>query len=236
MSKAFAGVGVLLLAIHIVVWRRRPGRMFVAGYGKIAAAFVIALVVPAIIGVSTRTSEGDRLLYFPSAFLCMLAVAALLQLTRRWLTRWAVCVIFGGFGILLIQANNENWVVASRTATAVVDSVRGGGKAVLVNLPDEWEGAYIFRNNFQQSMVINGIDTANVVVNNKVMRAEYLHARWYGDYKQGDSVFINPATLIVRKGEMIEVNNVRTGERRMLPYEGTRVYYWSKFDLKKVDL
>ncbi|HET6255534.1 MAG TPA: hypothetical protein VFE32_15770 [Puia sp.] len=249
MTKAFGAVGVVLLAVNLVLLLRRPARAFVAGYAKLAVAFAVALVAPAMIGVSTQTSEGDRLLYFPSVFLCMLGVAALLQLTRRRVVWWGVSVLFGGIGLLLIEANNENWMVASRTATAIVDSVRGGGdevrgggnvvrggKVVLVNLPDEWQGAYIFRNNFEQSMVINGIDTASVVVNNKVMRPEYMHARSFGDVKQGDSVFISPVTVIVREGEMIEVDNVRTGVRRMLPAEGTRVYYWDKYGWKKIAL
>jgi len=236
MTKAFAGVGVVVLAVNIVLWLRKPARAFAVAYGKLAVAFLTALAVPALIGVSTRTSEGDRLLYFPSVFLCILGAAALLQLTRRRMVWWAVSGFFGIAGVLLIEANNSHWVTASGTATAIIDSTRGGGPVVLVNLPDEWEGAYIFRNNVEQSMVINGIDTAGVVVNNKVMRPEYLKMRFFEDSKRGDSTFISPVTTIVRKGDVIEVHNAGTGMRRILPYVGTRIYYWDKSRVKKIAL
>ena len=236
MSKAFAGVGVLLLAVNIAVWLRKPAQAFTVAYGKLAFAFLIALAVPVMIGVSTRTSEGDRLLYFPSVFLCMSGVAALLQLTRRRLVWWAVGGFFGLAGVLLIEANNNNWVTASSTATAIIDSARGSGPLVLVNLPDEWEGAYIFRNNVEQSMVINGIDTAGLVVNNKVMRPEYLRATFFAADQRKDSVFIEPVTRIARKGDSVEVDNIRAGTHRMLQAQGTRIYYWDKFRVKKIAL
>jgi hypothetical protein len=236
MTKAFAGIGVLLLAMNFILWLRKPSRAFRVGYGKLAIAFLIALAVPAIIGVSTRTSEGDRLLYFPSGFLCMLGVAALLQLTQKRFVWWAVCGCFWFAGALLIEANNNNWVTASGTAAAIIDSARGGDRVVLVNLPDEWEGAYIFRNNVEQSMVINGIDTSTVLVNNLVMRPEYLQARFFAEERRHDTVFVQPVTMMVRKGDTIAVENVRTGAHRILPYRGTRVYYWDKYGVKKIAL
>ena len=246
MTKAFVGVGVVVVAVGVVVLMRRPAKMFKVGCGKVIAAFLIALVVPVMIGVSTRTSEGDRLLYFPSVFLCLAFVAALLQLTRRRLVWLAAAVFFGGVGVFLIETNNGNWVTASETAAAITDSIRGGGKVVFVNLPDEWEGAYIFRNNIEQSMMINGIDTSDLFVSNKIMRPDYLKARFFQMDKRGDSVEIapvasvidkgDPVTWIIRKGDSIEVNNVGAGTRRVLPFQGTRIYYWSKFDVKRVNL
>ena len=246
MTKALVMVGVGVVAVNIVLLLRRPVRPFKVGYGKIVSAFLIALVVPVVIGVSTRTSEGDRLLYFPSVFLCVACVAALLQLTRRRVIWLAAAIFFGGIGVFLIESTNVNWVTASETATAITGSIRGGGKVVFVNLPDEWEGAYIFRNNVEQSMVINGIDTSDVIINNKIMRPDYLKVRFFRMDKLGDSVEIapvspiiskdDPVTWIIRKGDSIEINNVGTGMRRLLPFHGTRIYYWDKFDVKKVNL
>jgi hypothetical protein len=207
----FAFVVVLIGAINILIWRRKLWSWLV-----LEISFLLALLPAVALGVSTRTSEGDRLLYFPSCLLCLLAgavVTLLLAGRRGW---W---LVFGGYavaGVVLITANNRHWMFASRTAEKTLALARSRvGRVVLVNVPDEWEGAYIFRNSFNQGLVVNGIDTNRVVVKHFLTRLEYLKI----DGKiepvlQDNLLFIYPSTWI---------------ELRL---DGPRIYYWDKYEWK----
>jgi hypothetical protein len=179
--------------------------------------FLLSLLPAVALGVSTRTSEGDRLLYFPSCLLCLLAGAVLFLLPRR---RWRLLVC-GGYvvaGVLLITANNRRWVFASRTAETALACLRAGPQpVVLVNAPDEWEGAFIFRNSFNQGLVVNGIDTSQVAVTHFLTRLEYLKVN--GKIEpvfQDHSFSIYPSTRIATMRE------------------AERTYYWDKYEWKKL--
>jgi len=77
--------------------------------------------------------------------------------------------------VVFITGSNRRWVFASRVAEATLDMVRQApGRLLLVNAPDEWEGAYIFRNSFKNGLVVNGIDTNKVAVTHFLTRLEYL--------------------------------------------------------------
>jgi hypothetical protein len=212
MMIGFAGVAVLVGAANVVIWRRKYW-----SYLMLEIAFLLALLPAVALGVSTRTSEGDRLLYFPSCILC-LAVAVVLFPMHRRLVR---LVLSGGFvlaGLALITGNTRHWVIASRTAEKALACMRTGPKpVVLVNAPDEWEGAFIFRNSFNQGLVVNGIDTNQVVVKHFLTRLEYLKV--YGRIEpvfRDHSFFIYPS---------IRIDTL---------WEAERVYYWDKYEWKKL--
>jgi hypothetical protein len=211
MMIGFAGVVVVIGVINVLIWRRK-----LWSYLVLEISFLLALLPAVALGVSTRTSEGDRLLYFPSCLLCLLAgalVTLLLAGRRSWLL---ACGGYAVAGVVLITANNRRWVFASRTAETTLALARGGaGPVVLVNVPDEWEGAYIFRNSFNQGLAVNGIDTNRVVVKHFLTRLEYLKI----DGKiepvlQHNFLFIYPSTWI---------------ELRL---DGPRIYYWDKYEWK----
>ena len=70
---------------------------------------LISLLIPIAFGVSTRTSEGDRLLYFPSCFICMLLIAAILLIFKNASVRW---LWFSGITIYFLcflEINNMRW-------------------------------------------------------------------------------------------------------------------------------
>jgi hypothetical protein len=224
------GLVLVTVGVQMVLWRRRGGRVYL----WLEGLFLLALMPAMAFGVSTRTSEGDRVLYFPSCFLCILISALLFFFVTRARRR----LLFGGIaaigGIIFISMNNRNWVVASRTASTVLDTLRAApGRVVLVNAPDEWEGAYIFRNNFKEGLEVNGVDVHKVVVTHFLMRLEYLPVRgWIEPEREDSGVFIYPATRIVMEGSRFRVVGMPDS------FDGAvdRVYYWDKFDLKPLIL
>jgi hypothetical protein len=221
MVGLFAGVVVVVGMVHVSVWRRaRTGER--RGWPLLAleVGFLLALLPAIVFGVSTRTTEGDRLLYFPSCMLSLLAAAVLMLLLpgRRW--RLVLCGAYAVASVVFIAGNNRRWVFASRTAEAALNIVRHApGKVVLVNVPDEWEGAYIFRNNFKEALVVNGIDTNRVRVSHVLTRLEYLRADGRIEPVFQDSLlFIYPATWF------------------SLPGKGESTYYWDKYEWKPLIL
>src|SRR5690606_15126504 len=118
---------------------------------------------PFVFGVSTNTSESDRLLYFPSAFLCSLLAFLLLHLLygKKWM-RWVVGAVLV-YNILFLEQNNQNWRHASDAVTSLLKTIKDNplqGKIFVVNLPDQWDGAYLFRIGFKEALIVTGIDTS----------------------------------------------------------------------------
>jgi hypothetical protein len=223
MTVLFVIVMVLVGVIHFLVWARRRGGPYGQRSGLVLVwlelGFLLALLPAFAFAVSTRTAEGDRLLYFPSCVLSLLIAGVLMTLVGRRVIRMVVVGIYLLTGAILIEMNNRTWVFASRTAESGLDLLRHApGRVVLVNVPDEWEGAYIFRNNFKEALVVNGIDTDRVRVTHVLTRLEYLRVRGkIAPVLTGDSVFVYPATRIgIHRDE--------------------RVYYWNKYDWNELIL
>lgn len=235
----FVGVVVVIVLLHFLFWRRRTasdrrGRPYLT----LEAILFLSLLPAILFGVSTRTAEGDRLLYFPSCFLCLLASALLYFFFDRQKWRLLLCAVFAIGSVVFIEANNQRWVFASRTAATFLDTLRAApGRVVLVNAPDEWEGAFIFRNNFKPGLVVNGIDTNKVWVSHFLMRLDYLPvAGPIGPVRKDAGMFIYPGTAIEWSGARFWVRDLQKGVTEGFDAREDRVYYWDKFALKRLIL
>ena len=214
---------IAVVVLQVMLWRRmRAGGREGSYYLLPGVALMVALLPAVIFGISTRTSEGDRLLYFPSCWLCMLAAVLLIALVRAVVVRWVLVALILTGSILFIGQNNRHWIFASRTFEVILDTIRNTrpSPVMLVNAPDEWEGAFIFRNNFYRALAVNGIDTGRVMVSHYLGRLEYLKAGDVIEPERRDrGLFIYPCTWIV-------------GERD----GGKLIYYWDKVQWKRVIL
>lgn len=223
MLVLFAVAVVVVVLLHVVLWRRGGGWRL----STLELGVVVALLPAVAFAVSTRTSEGDRLLYFPSCVLCILAAAVVMTLLpgRRW--RLAVCGVYALASIVYIAGVDRRWVFASRVeerglGVAGLAVNRAKGRLVLVNAPDEWEGAFIFRNNFKEELVVNGIDTNKVRLTHLLTRLEYLQVDGRIEpVRKDSSVFIWPATWI--PPDSLRVPDLS-------------VFYWNKYEWKPLIL
>jgi hypothetical protein len=206
---------------------RRQGERRMVGGLLLMLAF--ASIFPVLVSVSTRTTESDRLLYFPSVFLCCLLGCGLVRLVRRRVWRWLLAVTGFVYMVFFLEKANRNWTAASEITRdivrAVAEPVRG--KIYLINLPDEKDGAYIFRLGFPQALLMAGKDSAGVVVVNHFSRQEWL---------------ASPNRISVDRIALDEVRIGRVPVRRMGPdsllVDGhwvagkeDRVLYWDKRQL-----
>lgn len=137
------------------------------------ALFMIALLIPTLAGVSTRTSESDRLLNFSSYFFSTIVAFCLVQLMNRakWV-RIIILIIIGGH-IFLLEQNNLNWRKASASVRGILSWLakkEDGKKVYVANLPEEINGAFVFRVGFREALLVNNIDTAGVQVLSSLSR------------------------------------------------------------------
>ena len=125
----------------------------------------ISGLVGVIAGVSTRTSESDRFLYMPSAFLCVLIATILFTLLHGFL-RWTTVVLLLIGSFLLLQRDNANWIAASATIERIVKEVPGSstkGRLFVNGLPEEVNGAFVLRHGFHEALLLAGRDTTRTI-------------------------------------------------------------------------
>jgi len=165
---AVTAMGVL----GIVLWRKGEGRMAKGLLLMLALTSVFAILA----SVSTRTTESDRLLYLPSVFLCCLLAFGLVCPGMGQVWRWLLASIMVAYMVFFLEKTNWNWKTASGITREIVGAAGEPvkGKVYLINLPDEKDGAYIFRLGFPQALLIAGRDTGRVVVVNHFSRLEWL--------------------------------------------------------------
>lgn len=133
----------------------------------ISLSLLFSCAVPFLFGVSTRTIEGDRLLYFPSYFLCLwIGFVMMSLLSKKMFT--IISITLGLYFLVFLQVNNYTWRKAdkiSKTILADVSTLRSSNaQMVIYRLPEEYKGAHIFRNGFMEALVINGIDTSGIQI------------------------------------------------------------------------
>jgi len=126
--------------------------------------FAVSSVIAIVGGVSTRTSESDRFLYLPSAFLCLGLALLWHTLTSATMQRVAFYALTIPSGWAL-HAGLENWRTASDEVMRIVErtpSPPANGRLLVWNLPDDHNGAFIFRHGYREALEFAGRDASRV--------------------------------------------------------------------------
>jgi hypothetical protein len=240
--KLFVVVMIVILIAEMLLFRKKGGdrKQFVV-FNRLLVAFIISLSVAFMFGVSTRTYEGDRLLYFPSFFLCLCLAYLIIFLikTQVWrnIISLLLCLYFGWF---LLQ-NNRYWRKAAEITMNIISEVKKSGEGetkLLVNLPEEFHGAYIFRNGFHEALMLNQIDTSGIRIVNFIKTEDMNGVT--GPFEPiitGDTIHLPPYTTIIRK---MAANRYKILSKE-LRYESTDsgmvyIYYWNKQRLNRLKL
>lgn len=178
MASSWGLMGLLLLLVMgfvaiLLYLKRRLEWNWLLRLGFLIA---ITCAIPVVGGLSTHTSEGDRFLYFPSYFVCAGVAFFLVHLLpgRKWLA--GVVSILLLYEVYFLEVNNWHWVEASATTrqvlVAVTDAMarKAGKRVFVVNLPDEKEGAFIFRLGLPEALLMERMDTAGLVIVSHLVR------------------------------------------------------------------
>lgn len=129
--------------------------------------------------------------------------------------------------------------MASRASDNIISEIRKNNvkEIVVINLPDELEGAFVFRNGFYKALLLNGIDTGRVVVNNYLTRLQYLGLEGKIKADSGSSLYsILPVTHILPTGDsdsLIIVNTLANTQKMVS--SNAVLYFWDKCSLQRVN-
>ncbi len=163
----FALLGLALTLVGLWFWRSNrfhPERLRAAAL--VASLYGIASLIAMVGGVSTRTSESDRFLYMPSAFLCVLVALAMEGIRSKAMGRMALVMLVASWSLLLRQGLGH-WRIASETIVRLIAETPEplhGGRLLVLNLPSDHRGAFIFRHGFPEALRLSGRGAADVVL------------------------------------------------------------------------
>ena len=156
LFAAAAAAGVAALGWWAVrAARRRLSRAQVLTLGFCVVSFYLALLPVLSLTVSLLSTDGERFLYFPSAFAVLAAVALLrFGLRSRWAQR-AVFALLLLFHVAALGYANHNWQAAGLLTEQLVAQLRqepAEPPLLLANLPDSIGGAFVFRNGIESAL------------------------------------------------------------------------------------
>ncbi len=146
-SLAFLAVGSGFIGLLLYRARKR----FAGAQGllivMLALAFIVSLLPVVTMDISVVNTEGERLVYLPSAFTAAIFAMALPLLFRRT----GVVVAIAAFCIVVESATlcrvNHRWITAAQMTKAIARQISryDPSTTAIVNLPDNYRGAYVFR-------------------------------------------------------------------------------------------
>jgi hypothetical protein len=122
--------------------------------GLTVAMFAALLPATGLV-VHPHDGQGERLLYLASAPVSI-AVASTVGylLTARWLALGTLSIVAAA-GALSLRAPIERWREAGRIAAETIQVIRTestGLRVAVLDLPDNYEGAYVLRNGFTDAL------------------------------------------------------------------------------------
>lgn len=152
--EGFWALGLLaaiFLSVLVIAWRSR----WRVGFGLFCALAFLAALAPVFnVRIYLSEMEGERYLYLPSVF-AALGVGYVIALIPR--ARWRITVLVGFalFQASVLLAGVLHWKGASTIARNIVTGIQGQhqrGAIILVNKPDAYKGALIFRTGFPEAL------------------------------------------------------------------------------------
>jgi hypothetical protein len=170
----------------------------------------------------------------------MLFAFMLVELVDSPLYRRIIIISLLLYNFTFLQINNWNWRHASKITRAVITEIKGiaaaGNKVMLVNLPGEYRGAYIFRNSFDGVKFLTGIENAQIQAANYLSHAEYFSTPDpLVPITSGGVVCFGPAACL--SGKQLVVLRSKPNERADTISIGNsvQIWYWDKQKMVQFD-
>jgi hypothetical protein len=152
--SVFASMAFALAVAVLVVSRKRRRSLDRIVY-FLLGAYLIVLLPVLTLTISKVDTQGERLVYFPSAFAVILLVTIISFLASSLKHALVVIALLSlTFGIGL-HRSSERWLDASELSDSSIQSLidqRQSGRLFMVNIPDNLRGAYLFRNGLAEGV------------------------------------------------------------------------------------
>lgn len=236
----FTLFGITAIAILCIIFYRnrkriKSDRIFLRTVSLTVTGLIATILVSVSFGMSTRTSEGDRLMYLPSVFYAILVSLLIVRLISSVKSIVLISGLLLIFQVSFLLINQRNWIRASEFAVKVINAVAAKPERPLyiINLPSDNKGAYVFRNCLPEALLHYHIDTTGVRVVNIIQSTEIEKKNTLiVPEKQGKNIFIWPSSLLEVKDDLVmKINGDSVSEYNK---KLSSFLYWNKEDLVSV--
>jgi len=144
-------VPVFLLALcsaMLIVLKKRgtEGKTKIA---LLAGCFIVSLLPVILMKVSLFDSRSERFLYLPGVFAVLVLVQWVLIVIRARRTAAIMLLLFALFQGVFLLRSFGNWQIAGEMCREIVSSGS-------TETPDNYNGAYVFRNGYDEAVLILG--------------------------------------------------------------------------------
>lgn len=123
----------------------------------LVSCYLVSLVPVATMSVALFETQNERFLYLPSAFACII-VASLVAVVfdRSRLVQNGVLMLFVLVFALALQWVNTRWITASTLSKDIADEISRMDldSVVVLNVPDNYQGAYVFHNGLYEAVTL----------------------------------------------------------------------------------
>jgi hypothetical protein len=237
----FAALGIAVVAAVVIFIFFRRKKIFVEDDARnifrlAVGGLVCAILVAMVFSISTRTTEGDRLLYFPACFFAML-IALLVVQFKTSAAKWLTIAVIAAVQLVFLMQTRNNWRKASTYAKQIIQKISDSKERPLyiINLPEDFKGAYIFRNCLPQALEFYGVNSEQVKIVNRLRYSDAEFQKGIIVPKEtNNNVFIAPNTNIAHRGDTaLTVSNGRAAPETV-NVSLKSVLFWDKEVLRSL--
>lgn len=153
-----AAVPVLILTV-MLFRRRRPAPALSRTILALCAGFLILLVPVLGMKVALFDTQSERLLYLPGIPLLLASILVLVSIAGEGRTAKAMLLAAVAGGFVSTLHLSAGWAGAGRLCGSLAADILehgGGGDVVILNVPDNLNGAYVFRNGLNEAVRMSG--------------------------------------------------------------------------------
>ncbi len=121
--------------------------------------FLVTLLPQLNLGINILDSQGERYLYLPTVGLAIVVASLLFSLTKRLKQLVFVVLLLASVSLLTVRL--QHWQVAGSYSRKVIEQFAPyvsdslNYQQVFIGLPDNYKGAFIFRNGFNEALKLN---------------------------------------------------------------------------------
>jgi hypothetical protein len=149
-------LGAAILAFILIVQRKkiqlkkRAVHLILLGI-----CFFLSLVTVITMKVSITSTQSERFLYFPSAFAVILLCSLIALIPGRKVSA-VVLIVLAVLGFVFLQQVNTRWQAAGRLSLEITQMISNENpdSILILNLPDNFQGAYVLRNGMAEAVTL----------------------------------------------------------------------------------
>lgn len=228
---------MLLILIGTFCVLKYRNRLFIQPAGRflfyLTGMLVVSCIIPFVTGVSTQTSETDRALYFPSVFLCMIGALILVTAVKKWQLQMIIAALILVLSLFFLEKNNQNWNKASLITSSILRKIderkksKEDGRIFFLNIPNEIDGAFVFRLGFSDALKLNGFDSSEYIAVNYLPRRDLQSMKTSIPVEDANSVIRLPPDILLTLDSSGCRQIINHGALKFRTTTGDQIYFWN---------